>query len=333
VAGPRAPARALLLTWLAYYLALLVIVFHTQVRYRTAFTPFLFACAAGGAGVLAAPRRRAWLGLLAGVVLVGWAGAGHVTAANRAISSAWTLRAARSALDRGDTTGAAALVERAASKDAGAARPFTGHGRWLAEAGRADEAAAAYQQALAVKPGAWLPLVVLPRLLADAGRGEDAARALALAHAFSHEANAWQALEAAWRELPAPRATEVSLGAADYGAVRGFMAPGAAGRWSRARAWLRLRPPEPADLYEVTIEMGSPEPSPLAAPEVQLRAGDGGWRRVSLDRQARPFVLRARPGKDGAVVVELRAPAWTRRGSAPELGVLVRRFAAARAGA
>ena len=76
-------------------------------------------------------------------------------------------------------------------------------------------------------------------------------------------------LEAAWRELPAPRADEVVLGGgADYGAVRGFLHPRGGDpavsrhrlewnryeriggpqpppgthRWSRHRAWLRLVP-------------------------------------------------------------------------------------------
>lgn len=101
VAGPRSPARALLVLWLSYYLLLLVVVFHTQVRYRTPFTPVLFACAVGGWCVLAKgsarEKRRAVIGLVAGIALVSWASLGELRAASRAMVSAWTLRSAQDA--------------------------------------------------------------------------------------------------------------------------------------------------------------------------------------------------------------------------------------------
>ncbi len=327
--GPKSPARTLLVLWLLYYLALLVVVFHTQVRYRTPFTPVLFACAAGGARALAARPRRASIGLLVGLLLVLWSAASQLAAAGRATASAWTLRAARQSLEAGDPSVAAKLALRAASLDPLSARPLVGFASSLAGAGRIQEAVTAYERALSLKPGAWLPLVALPRLLEESGRAEDARRALAAAHTYSREANPWLALEAAWRQLPPPRANEILLGGSDYGAVRGFMAPGPDGRWSRARAGLRLATARAGARHELTIEMGSPEPSPLAAPEVRLRASGGPWQSFVLDREMRYYALTATAAADGSIEVELRAPRWTRPGLPAELGVRVRRLAVA----
>ena len=49
LAGRPSPARALILLWCAYYLFMVVVVFHNEIRYRSAFVPFAFAGAAGGA--------------------------------------------------------------------------------------------------------------------------------------------------------------------------------------------------------------------------------------------------------------------------------------------
>jgi tetratricopeptide (TPR) repeat protein len=329
VAGSRAPPRTLVLVWIVYYVVLLVVVFHTQVRYRTAFTPFLFACATGGLGCLtsaARERRRAAIGVAAALALVCWASARELRAAGRALAAGGPLRSAQKAVEAGELERAASLVGRAAERDPGSARPHSSYGRWLLRVGRTAEASHAYQRAAAANPSAWLPRVVLPRLLADAGRPEDAERALSEAHDLSRRANPWLALEAAWRELPPPRTNEILLGGLDYGAVRGFMAPEGGHRWSRATAWLRLQPLERAARYEITIEMRSPEPSPIAHPEVQVRAGGEAWRRFVLDRDRSAFQMEAIPASDGVVLVELRAPTWTRPGYPPELGVCVHRL-------
>ena len=220
-------------------------------------------------------------------------------------------------------------MEDAARRDPGAARPFARFGGWLARSGRAPEAAAAYARAADRKPVAWLPRVVLPRLLRDAGRSEDAERALADAHSFSRSADAWSALEAAWRELPPPRTNEILVGGLDYGAARGFLAPVHGERWSRARASLRLAPLDQAARYDLTLEMGSPAPSPLERPEVRLSVNGGPWTRFTLERETRAYHVLAQPGPDGVLAVELRSPTWALPGIASDQGVLVRRLAAA----
>lgn len=332
-AGARAPPRTLVLLWMAYYLALLVVVFHTQVRYRTAFMPFLFACAAAGVGCVTngagGGRRRALIGASAGLALVFWASASELTAAGRAFAASLPLRSARQAVAAGEPERAAALVNRAAERDKGSARPYSSYGRWLAHSGRTAEAISAYARAAATKPSAWLPRVVLPRLLADVGRREDAGRALAEAHSFSRGANPWLALEAAWRELPPPRTDEILVGGLDYGAVRGFMAPGDGHRWTRARAWLRLRPASPAARYRVTLQMGSPLPSPLAGPEVLVAVAGGPWQRFKLERQPRAYRIETGLPDGDLIVIEIRSPTWTQPGLTPELGVRVDRLAVA----
>lgn len=334
VVRPRTPAGWLLLSWLGYYTFLLVVVFHTQVRYRTPFTPVLFACAAGGAALLAggepAARRRARVGALAGVVVVGWASWPYLAGAGRVALSELRLRAARQALEQGEDSRADQLVLVAAAADPGSARPFVAYAGWLERAGRPAVAAAACARAQSVKPFAWAPRILLPRLLADAGRSDEAALALAEAHRLSHD-NPWLALEAAWRELPAPEADEVRLGENDYGAVRGFLEAGQGHRWSRGRAWLRLRPTVSAARYQATLEMGSPEPSPLAAPVVRARVSGEPWSRFTLDRSLRSFQVGGAAAPGGVLVVELEAPTWNRRGLPLEQGVRVDRLVVGRA--
>src|SRR6185369_1805336 len=73
VAGRRNRARELMLLWMGYYLFMVVVVFHNEIRYRSAFMPFAFAGAAGGIAAWCdgARRRRAVrLTLGAGIVLV-----------------------------------------------------------------------------------------------------------------------------------------------------------------------------------------------------------------------------------------------------------------------
>src|SRR4029077_10322624 len=119
---------------------------------------------------------------------------------------------------------------------------------------------------------AWVPLLWLPPLLRELGRQEESGEAVSRAEAVFAGFDAWHVQETAWRELQAPHRDELRLGRGDdYGAVRNFLRPGGDHRWSRSRSWLRLAPTVAAPWYTVTLEMGSPEPSPLAAPEVSLR--------------------------------------------------------------
>ena len=213
---------------------------------------------------------------------------------------------------------------RAADPDA--ARPWLTYGRWLAEAGRKAEAIDAYQRAELRRPDHWTPRLVLPRLLRDAGRNEEADARLREAHRFSFDVDAWLALEVPWRELPPPRADEILLGRDDYGAVRGFLHPRNDHRWTRHRAWLRLVPVTTAAAYDVTVWMGSPEPSPNATPTVHVRADDGSGLAFVLSKEVQPFTFRAPAPQNGPLIVEIRAPTWNRSGEPPEQGVRVERM-------
>ncbi len=191
-------------------------------------------------------------------------------------------------------------------------------------------------------------MAVRPRLLADAGRTEETEAALRKAHLLSWDVDPWLLLEAAWRELPAPRADAIELAGLDYGAVRGFhhprgidptlighrreitlyrakdgpVPPPGPHRWTRATAFLRLRPTVSAPVYRVTLVMGSPFPSPLANPEVVVTVGDR-QERVVLGRELRAFRSRARPTREVYCCVQLDAPTWGRAGEPAGQGVRV----------
>src|SRR5204862_7603007 len=57
LAGARSGGWWTVVLWTAYYVFMIVVVFHVETRYRSALVPVLLAGAAGGLGVLAA---RAW---------------------------------------------------------------------------------------------------------------------------------------------------------------------------------------------------------------------------------------------------------------------------------
>ncbi|HUG54318.1 MAG TPA: hypothetical protein VMR21_11985, partial [Vicinamibacteria bacterium] len=99
-------------------------------------------------------------------------------------------------------------------------------------------------------------------------------------------------------------------------------------RWTRHRAWLRVRLPgaAPASAYDVTLWMGSPEPSPLPSPEAEVRAGDGPAVRFTLTRDLAPHRLRTPAPADGVLVVRIDAPTWNRGREHAEQGVAVSRM-------
>jgi hypothetical protein len=330
LAFARVPVRSLLLLWIAYYLFMVVVVFHNEIRYRSVFVPAAFAGAAGGVSLLASAearrRRSARVALFAGACL-GPASVGpYVPRAYAALDAAWTLRPARSAIRAGRLADADLWALAAAARDRDSVRPWTQYGRWLAFAGHPAEAVAAYQRAALRREGAWVPRLVLPRLLADAGRLDESARLLPEARRASIDADPWLMLEIAWRELPPPRTDEIRLGGLDYGAVRGFLHPREGFRWSRQRAWMRLVPTSPAAAYDVTIEMGSPDPSPFASPEVTLSAGERRSR-FTLQREVRPYSLRvAAPPTGQPLVVSFTAPTWCVSTEPAEQGVRVDRM-------
>ena len=348
VGGRPSSTRSLIALWTAYYLLMIVVVFHNEIRYRSALMPFVFAGGAGGLVALAErPRRaRAWAGLLGGaLVSVGsvWPYAGG---AFRAVQAARSLQPALAAVEQGRLAESRSLAEAAASRDPRSPRPWADYGRELGVSGHAAEAAEAYRRAVPLSNFAnWRAPLGLSRYDADA-----APWTLQLDRA-SWDADPWMVLEAGWEELPAPLADEVTVGRGDYGAVRGFLhprggdpalsahrqewtryeAPGevpppGAHRWSRHRAWLRLRPTVSAAAYDVTLDMGAPFPSRLDAPMVRVVANDGATHSFTLDRTVRAYSFRVAIPRGEALIVRLDAPTWSRIGEPADQGVRVDRI-------
>lgn len=336
LAGRPTPAWGYIAAWTAYYLLMVVVVFHNEIRYRSTLLPYALAGAAGGWSILASTaatsrlvgcgegaRWRVRLALAASIALVALVVAPYVVPAVRALRSLPPLVAMEAALERGDRAEAERRARQAADVDAQAARPLLRYGRALARSGDAAGALEAYGRAHDRKDHVWVPTVVRPALLAALHRPEEAARAVAEANAFSFDVDAWLAQEAAWRHLPPPVADEVRLGDGDYGAARAFTLPRREGRWTRARAWLRLRPLSRAPEYDVTLWMGSPEPSPYEAPEVVVRIGEGPPARFTLGRETRPYRLRVPAPADGVIVARIEAATWNRGREPAEQGISV----------
>ena len=193
----------------------------------------------------------------------------------------------------------------------------------------------------------WVARTALPRLLREVGRPEDADQALHAAQVLSWRADPWLVLEAAWRELPPPRTDEIRVGGDDFAAVRGFYYPrpapevgfewaryGGDGpspppgphRWTRKRAWLRLVPTTQASSYTVTIDMGSPFPSPLDSPEVVVSLNDRAAPRLRLAREVRPYTFPATLPAGAPLVVRIDAPTWSKPGEPAEQGVRIDRM-------
>jgi hypothetical protein len=354
--GRSSPTRDLIALWTVYYLLMIIVVFHNELRYRSALMPFAFPAAAGGVAVLAdrdLRRRTATrLGLALGLLVMGAAAWPMARAAVRASVTAMALRPALARFDAGDLEAAKDGVLAAATHDPKSSRPWLAYARRLVFAGHLDEAIDAYRHgsSLGRPGGAWTPLLVLPRLLHDAGRTEEAEAALRDADTYSWNLEPWGALEIAWTELPPPRTNEVRLGVGqgDYGAVRGFLYPAGEApflkryqiwnkyppdalppgphRWSRHRAWLRLVPLEPAPEYELTLLMGSPLPSPLAEVTVAVRADGGAPVRFDVGRELRPCSLKVSPRPGEPIVVQIDTPTWCRAGEPAEQGIRVDRL-------
>jgi hypothetical protein len=329
LASPPTPPWRYIVAWTAYYLLMVVVVFHNEIRYRSTLLPFALAGAAGGWSIMTrgqAPGWRVRLALVLGVALVVLAVAPYVVPSVRALRSLPPLARMEGALERGDRAEAERQALQAANADPAASRPFLRYGRALARAGDPARALDMYERAKDRKTHVWLPTVVRPTLLASLGRPDEAAPAVVEANVLSRHMDPWLALEAAWRHLPAPLTDEVRLGDGDYGAVRGFSVALRDGRWTRHRAWVRLRPSSPAPAYEVTLWMSSPEPSPLASPDVFVRVGKGPPSRFTLSREMAPYRLHVPTPSDGVVVAQIDAPTWNRNGEPAEQGVRVSRM-------
>jgi hypothetical protein len=345
LAGRPSPTRRLILLWSVYYLALLFVVFHVEVRYRSAIVPFFFAGAIGGVSALSLGRRKflTWaafgLGLLLSLATV----RPYIGAAWRATAASVALRPAGASVERGELDKAERIVRSAAAKDPTSPRPWFRYGRWLASHGFAEEAIKAYREGEKISALKWIPTVVRPQLLREAGSLEESTTATAAADSLSWGVDPWIMLETAWRELPPPRTDEILLARGGFlhprgehlkvyqrrtwwfrKTAQGHIPPGAH-RWSRGRAWLRLLPTQEASEYLVTIEMGSPFPSPQPTPVVTLRANNGEAKRFKLGPDIRPYTVSARVPRGDPIVICLDAPTWSRAGEPADQGVRVDR--------
>ena len=357
LAGGRPSAlRGLLACWMAYYLLLVVVIFFNEVRYRSAFVPFAFVAAAGGIATLAdAERRRRiapWAGLAVGLAIVAGTLRPYAAEGWRDAVATRMMARARRQVEGGAPDQAWRLAEEVAARAPHSPRPWYDLGQALHLHGDATRAVAAYREGERRGNFANLRGVLgLARLLPLTEGGPSAARAVRQADSASWDVDPWLVLEVAWRELPPPRADEVLLARDDYGAVRGFFHPrgldpdpGAPHlewahyddpaaprpppgphRWTRHRSWIRLLPTTPAAAYDVTIEMGSPFPSPLPSPTVSVRGNDGVVHGQTLTAEVRPYTFRiaVRPG--APIVLRLDSPVWSRVGEPADQGVRVDR--------
>jgi hypothetical protein len=262
-------------------------------------------------------------------------------------------------VESGATDEAWRIADEAATAAPRSARPWYDLGKALDFHGDAAGALAAYAKGDPRGNFAnWRGMLGRARLLpivdgADSAeaRGSAAAAAVRLVDRTSWDADPWLVLEIAWRELPPPRTDEVLLARNDYGAVRGFFYPRGADpslgasnslwaryedggptpppgghRWSRHRAWIRMIPTVPASAYDVTIEMGSPFPSPVSSPVVTVRASDGVAHSLTLGPAVQPYTFRVGGVSPGApIVLRLDSPVWSRLGEPADQGVRVDR--------
>jgi hypothetical protein len=356
LAGARTPVRVLLTAWMAYYLLMIVVIFHNEVRYRSAFVPFALAAAAGGVAVLGdRERRRAlatWTGLALGLVLVAQMLRPYVVEGWQDAVSTRMMAGARRALERGSPGEAWSIAEAAAARAPSSARPWYSLGKALHFAGDLPGALAAYAKGDPRGVFAnWRGLLGRARLVPMVEGGQSGLAAVRAADRTSWQTDPWLVLEMAWRELPPPRTDEVLLARNDYGAVRGFfhprgLDPDAVGRsplwydyagapqqpppgphrWTRGRAWVRLLPATAASVYDVTIDMGSPFPSPNASPAVTVRAQDSVAHEVTLTGQIQPYTFRvAAPAAGEPLLLRLESPVWSRLGEPADQGVRVDR--------
>lgn len=353
LAGRAGPVRRLVVAWTAYYLFMVIVVFHNEIRYRSAFVPFVFAGAVAGLAATEGRRWRVILGLGLGLFVTGLEIRPYAGPAWRALRATWAARAVPAAVRGGDLSLAHDLTERAAALAPRSPRPFFNLGRALLHAEHAAEAMDAYALGRTrATPANWRALVARPRILEALGRPDEAAYALRDVHALSWNTDPWLVLEAAWSELPPPRADEVQLAGSDYGAVRGFLhprgvdprlylhrlewnryehmpgddPPAGPHRWSRGQASLRLLPTRPSPSYDVTLTMGVPFPSTLGTAEVAVTGPDRYVRRFRLDRDLRPYVFRVEAVAGQPLVFVLRTRTWSRPGEPADQGVRVDRL-------
>src|SRR5262249_28761546 len=182
-----------------------------------------------------APPRWRRVAVILGLLVAVLPTLPYAMQALRAARSAWTLRPARAAIQRGDLAAAQTIAARAGELNPTAVRPWLTFARWMDEARRPEEAVAAYREALARRPPHWVALRGLPAVLAEAGRKGEAAEARGAVEVFldAEGVNPGVALEGAWVSMAPPRTDEIRMGVNDYGAARNFLHDRGTFRWTR----------------------------------------------------------------------------------------------------
>jgi 4-amino-4-deoxy-L-arabinose transferase-like glycosyltransferase len=326
----RGPLRVMLVVWTALYLFLILVVFHSEIRYRMPVVPYAMAGAAGGVALLARGDRRARVAALAVAALIAIVSfAPFAGPAWRGVVAAVRLQDAGGALARGDAAGAAEAAARAAAADPTSTWPLIRYARWLVRAGRPTDALDAYARAAPLRELPWEPPATRPALLAELGRVDEARAAADEANRLALLVDSWILLEVAWRALPPPRTHEVLLARGDLGAVRHFHQPRNDYRWSRPRALVRMRPTIDAPRYELVLEMGAPPPAPDGGMDVEVTIDGEGARRLRVEAAFAEYRFPVPAPADGVVDVEIRAAPWSRTGQPAAQGVAVRRVALA----
>ncbi len=330
LAAGRGPLRAMLLAWAALYLFMILVVFHTEIRYRMPLAPYAFAGAAGGLALLRSGKRRkaARVAALAGAtVMAALALAPFAPLAWRGTVSFVRVRAADRALARGDTAAAAAAATRASAADPTSTWPWIRYARWLAASGHPAEALAAYARAAPLREVPWEPPATRPALLDALGRPEEARLAGAEANRIAQLADSWILLDVAWRAVVPPPADEVLMARGDEGAVRDFGQARGDYRWSRPGAQVRLHPRTPAAAYDLVLEMGAPAPAPAGGREVGVIVDGERAETFTVGPSFAEYRMRVPAPRDGSLDIVLRARPWSHSGQSAAQGVAVRRVA------
>jgi hypothetical protein len=325
LAPPRQPAHRLLVLWAGYYVFLITVPFHSEIRYRSALTPFLIAAAWGGWAALGRRPlrglgRRQQAALAIGSLWAAWQLVPYVEPLSRVVASAPPLWRAHTAIEQQRFADARREIEVAAARDPGAARPWRRYGGWLARAGQPLLAAEAYKHGAQQATGTWLATLV-PSLQRDAGRPSSPTPVTG--EGLGLDQGGWRSLEAAWHELPPLRADCVTLGQNDFGMARGFYGHTAIERWTSRQAWLRLVPRRPADEHRVVLWMDS---GPLTQPAVSVRVGRDEPHVFRVGREPAAYEMRARVAPGQPVLVQIESPTLTTSDAAPEQGVRVWRI-------
>ena len=118
IGGRPSPTRRLVLWWTAYYLFMVLVVFHSETRYRSALVPAVLAGAVAGLEALRpgeALRMRATVGLLLGGSLSLFTIARYAVPAMGAVRSTQALSSVPVALDQGKIGVARSAAEGAAA--------------------------------------------------------------------------------------------------------------------------------------------------------------------------------------------------------------------------